>query len=206
MSLYLVDRHASPITSAAILDVQESTQPVLGGRFVVKVPDGIPVISPTNLGDLITKKAQGYLVFYPTYTRVTFDDLLDTSDVDLVNSVGYGVGQRAAMVLEPGGVLQSAPTPLTGSAPGQVIVTWDTYNFIETDNASTLYSRQYNELPSVPANVLCQVSFNGGTNYNPTVDSSVLTIPVPQQGTSFIIKLTNASASRLSIGSWTVIY
>src|SRR5271167_4499751 len=108
-ALYLIDRHSSPLLSARILDVQESattppTTPYLGGRFVVKVPDGIPIEKPLNLGDLLTKKAQGFLLFYAPFTRVTYDDLLDTSNVDFTNSVGVIAGQRGTLVLESGGV------------------------------------------------------------------------------------------------------
>jgi len=204
-ALYLIDRHGSPVTSASILDVQESTMPVLSGRFVVKVPDGVPIVQPTNLGDLLTKKAQGFLLFYAGFTRVTYDDLLDTTHVNTGASAGLVTGERSTLVLQPGGLLQSTVVPLTGSAPTQALITWDTFNYVETDSASTLYVRQYNELSSTPSNVTCSVSFDG-VNFNATTDSAVLNIPVPQQGTNFIIRLTNTSTSRLSIGSWTVVY
>jgi hypothetical protein len=205
-ALYLIDRHGSPVTSANILDVQDSTMPVLSGRFVVKVPDGIPIVQPTDLGDLLTKKAQGYLLFYAGFTRVTYDDLLDTTHVDAASSKGLITGERSTLVLQPGGILQSTVVPLTGSAPSQAFITWDTYNYVETDSATTLYVRQYNELPSTPSNVTCSASFDGGVNFNATTDGAVLNVPVPQQGTNFIIRLTNTSTSRLSIGSWTVVY
>lgn len=285
--LYLIDRHGSPLSSARILDVQESTSPpttpFLGGRFVVKVPDGIPVVKPVNLGDLLIKKAQGYLLFYAGFTRATYDDLLDTSNIDFTNSVGLVAGQRNTLVLQPGGILQSLVTPLTaglsgsaanitvtagpvvtvtgltgmqpgfvgnpltisgssvlnndgtfpiasyisptsvtitnplaatdtgsdswsaGPIPSQVFITWDTYSFIENDASNGPHTRQYQELPSIPANVLCQVSFDG-TTFTPTTDSAILSVPIPQQGSSFIMQLTNASPNRLSIGSWTLVY
>lgn len=210
--LYLLDRHASPATSATVLDVQESTQPLLSGRFVVKVPDGIPITgNPTVLGNLSTpgtllfEKAAGYLLFYAGFTRLTTDDLMDTSNVDLVNSVGCNLGQRSTVVLEPGGIFQSLAVALTAPAPMQAFITWDTYAYVESDPANGLYARQYNELPSVPSNVTCSVSFDG-TTFSPTTDSALLNINGWQQGTLFIIQLQNATTSRLSIGSWSVIY
>lgn len=172
---------------------------------MVKVPDGIPIVRPANLGDLLTQKAQGYLLFYAGFTRVAYDDLLDTSNVDFTTSTGVIAGQRSTIILQPGGVLQSLLTPLTPPTPSQVLVTWDTFNYTTTDPSNDNYSRQYNELPSVPANVTCQVSFDG-TTFTTTTDSAILSVPIPQQGTSFIIQLTNASNSRLGIGSWTLIY
>jgi hypothetical protein len=284
-ALYLIERHAQPDTNiyaSAILDVQEDTQPLLNGRFVVKVPDSIPIGNPTDLGDLLTQKSQGYLLVYAGFSQAVHDDLLDTTNVDFTNSYGIIAGKRSELVLEPGGIFQSLVVPLalggsgatvtvsggtvtvtglsgmtpayvgglltisgssqavnngsfpiltvptgtsatimnpaavtdsggdtwslfTGPAPEQVFITWDTFNYVETDSAVTTYSRQYNELPSVPTNVLCQVSFDG-INFTPTTDSALLNIPPPVVGTSFIIQLTNASTSRLSIGSWTLIY
>jgi len=291
--LYLIDRFGSvnpPL--ARILDVQESatnppTTPNVAGRFVVKVADGISIVQPQNLGDLITKKALGYLIFYAGYTRVTFDDLIDTSNVDFTNSVGLVAGMRGELILQPGGVLQSLPTPLaaglsgtganivvTSPGPGQTVtvsgllavppdvalstitisgssiaanngsfqilswlsstsvtinnpsaqtdtgndtwsfgpvpnslfLTWDTYDFLDSDPSSGSFVRMYNELPSVPSNVTCQASFNGGSTYLTVTDSEILSIASADQGSLFIIQLTNASTAPLSIGSWTIVY
>ena len=211
-ALYLIDRHASPLASATILDIQESTQPNLAGRFVVKVPDGIPISNPTVVGDastpgtLIYEKAAGYLLFYAGFTRVTTDDLLDASNIDSATSIGCLVGSRSAIVLEPGGFFQSLPVTLTAPNAMSAFITWDTFNYVEADSTSALYSRQYNELPSVPSNVVCNVSFNGGGTFNPAFDSAYQNINLPDQGSSFIIQLQNATTSRLSLGSWSVIY
>jgi hypothetical protein len=93
-----------------------------------------------------------------------------------------------------------------GPIPTQTFLTWETYNYLENDTATATYVRQWNELPSIPANVTCQVSFNGGITYNPVLDSEVFSVPIPDQGSQFIIRLTNTSPSRLSIGSWLVVY
>jgi hypothetical protein len=219
--LYLIDRHGESdganFPQSRILDVQESVistpGPSVSGRFVVKVPDGLPMDNPTQLGpdggpvvgSLLTQKALAFLQVYAGFTRVTYDDLLDTSNIDFSNSVGIIAGNRASITLDAGGVLQSFSTPLTGSAPSQVFITWDTYVNVDSDPAFPLYSRQYEEVPSDPSNVLCQVSFDG-VDFLSTTDSAILNIPAPVIGTSFIMQLTNASNGPLSIGSWTLIY
>jgi hypothetical protein len=50
------------------------------------------------------------------------------------------------------------------------------------------------------------VSFNGGATFTAMTDGSVLNIPIPAQGTSFVMELTNGSVQRLSLGGWSVIY
>jgi hypothetical protein len=290
-ALYLIARHDQP----DILDVQESTPNVVGpsvsGRFVVKVPDGIPIDTPSDLGDLLTQKAQGFMLVYAGFTQVVADDLLDTPVADFVNSFGITAGNRATITIQPGGIFQSLPfalgpfgtaaavitvvgttstvTGLSGipalavgstitftnathpgnngtftiltvspdgtsvqlnnpgavagdygvggtpssptiawvlAGPLQVLVTWDTYMFVGVDNATTLYSRKYEELANDPTTVLCQVSFNGGTTFTPALDSMILTLNPLNVGSSFIIQLTNTSTTPISIGSWTLIY
>jgi hypothetical protein len=179
----------------------------LGGRFVIKVPDGVPIETPpATVSDLITSKAQGLLVFYAGYTRIATDDLLDVSGVDTVNSTNGIFGSRSSIILQPGGIFQSLPVTLTGGAPPAAIITWDTFDTLNSDVSTATTVQQYNELPSTPSNVTCEVSFNGGSTFLPAFDSSPVGVSVPNQGTSFIIKLTNASVSRLSIGSWSCIY
>jgi hypothetical protein len=211
----MIARHEvlEPLLSspAHILDVKEnfgSTQPVLNGRFVVKVPDSVPIQSPANLGDLLTKKAAGYLVAYAGYTRCTSDPLLDATNVDLTNSSGGQFGSRSNVVMQNGGVFQSLPVALTGGAPSQAIVTWDTFYTNQVDLKATAsgYSRLYGELASNSGFFTCQVSFDGGAHFVSTTDSA--TVGITHTGTSFIIQLTdvNAGPNPISIGSWSVIY
>jgi hypothetical protein len=203
-ALYLCDRAGTPVSSAAILDVQESTTPSTSGRFVIKVPDGVGIQNPANVGDLVTKKAAGLLVFFPAWTRITYDDLLDSTNVDLTNSSAGNFGSRNTMILQPGGVLQSLATALTGGAPVQALVTWDTYSYTDNDPSNGQFSRLYVEQPSTSGNITCQVSFNGGANFVSVTDSTAFAIA--HTGTSFIMQLTNASSGRVGIGSWSVLY
>lgn len=205
---YLVDLYGNPVSSSSIIDVREppNGQSITNGTFVIRVPDGAAVQKPANFADLITKKYAGLLGFYAGFTRITFDDLIDASAIDAVNSSKIAVGERMCISLFPGGTLQSVVVPLTPGAPAQVLLTWETFQFTSTDLKTDRYERTYAEVPSTPLNITCSVSFNGGVNYNTTTDGAVLNIPGGQQGTNFIIRLTNASANRLYLGSWAVIY
>lgn len=209
---YLIDLFGNPVATARIIDVlePENNQTILNGAFIIRVPSGVQVVNPGNVTDLLNQKYQGLVAENPTFTRVTFDDLLDATHVDPTSGPGI-FGQRGTIQLAAGGTFTSvinagAGTPLAGSAPIQALVTWEVFSVTDADPASGLYERTYTELSSDPSQLACQVSFNGGSTFNPTTDSTVINILGPDQGTAFIIQLTNVTQGRLYIGSWAVVY
>ncbi len=213
---YLIDLFGNPISMARIIDVRDppDMQSLLNGTFIIRVPTGVQVVNPANVTDLLNQKYAGLLAENSTFTRVTYDDLLDATHVDPISGPGL-FGQRSLISLAPGGtfssvihagagtLLQTSPGP---SPPAQALVTWEVFSVTDVDPAASILQRTYTELPSVPTNLTCQVSFNGGGTYNPVNDSNVININVPDQGTAFIIQLTNVSNERLYIGSWAVVY
>jgi hypothetical protein len=277
--LFRCDRFASPLTTARILDVQEGPSINAAGAFIVKVPDNVPIEKPANYADLLTQRALGYLLAYPAFTRIVFDDLLDASAVDMTptGSSRILLGDRGVITLLPGGVLQStvvalemnvlpgtfgvtqdssavtstvdlthAPTfsqvvfasqpgatytvtgvtssgitlgtnytgvsdaetlayasytPVTG--PEQAIITWDMHSYADSDPSSGQFTRTYTEEASDL--LACQMSFDG-THFNVAYDGTVFNVPAGQTGTSFIIRLTNASGRRLGLSGWTLLF
>lgn len=205
---YLVDLYGNPLGSSKVIDTRTALngQSFMNGTFVVRVPDGVSVTRPANLTDLTTQKYAGLLAFYAGFTKITFDDLLDASAISVGSSSKIFMGDRASIALLPGGILQSVVVPLTGGAPTVALTTWETFQVTATDVKTDRFQRTYVEVPSTPSNVTCSVSFDGGATFNSTTDASVLNIPIPDQGTNYVIRLTNASANKLFIGSWAVIY
>ena len=209
---YLIDLFGNPIANARIIDVNDPAnfETLLNGCFIIRVPSGVQVVNPQNVTDLLNQKYQGLIAENPTFTRVTFDDLLDSSHVDPTSGPGI-FGQRSCIGLAPGGTFSSvinagAGTPLTGSTPLQALVTWEVFSIAQTDPSSDGVTRTYTELTSDPTQLTCEVSFNGGGTFNSTTDSTVINILGPDQGTAFIIQLTNVTQGRLYIGSWAVVY
>ena len=206
---YAIDVFGNPVSGAAILDIIETptgTSP-LAGNFVVRVPDGLSVQKPTNLGDLITKKYSAYLAFYPIFTRVAYDDLLNPLDIDLSISHAYGMfGERGNIRINAAGHLQSLLVGLSGGAPTQALITWETHTITQTDLESTTVARTYTEVPSDAAHVTCQVSFDNGATWLTCLDGQVLWIPPVNRGTNFKIRLTNVYTTPLNISSWALVY
>jgi hypothetical protein len=111
-ALFRIDRFATPRTTARILDLQEGPTISAVGAFIVKVPDNIPIISPENYGDLLTQRGLGYLTIYSSFAQVVFDDLLDTTSVNVSACSQAFLGSPSQAVLLPGGVFQSSTVGL----------------------------------------------------------------------------------------------
>ena len=206
---YLTDPFANPLASSKIIDTKQATlgASVTNGAFVVRVPDGIRLsATPVDLVDLLSKKYQGLLAFYAGFTTIFYDPLMDTTDLNLAYAGTKGFfGERGTVKLSPGGAVQSVNVPL-GSSPTQAIVTWEVFQYAEVDPTYGLLERTYTEVSAPPGNTTCEVSFDNGVTFTATTDGSVLNIPVLAQGPNFRIRLTNAAADPLFIGSWALIF
>jgi len=207
---YLVDIFGNPISASGINDVRlsENGETEAGGSFIVRVGEGIPVRDPTNLGDLLTKKYQGILGQYAGLaTRITYDDLLDSTDI---NTAAVGTagkfGDRGTVSLYPGGLMESVAVSLTGPAPAQATIVWEANEWLDTDSTTGRFQRTYKEA-TTDLVTTCEVSFNNGVNFYPATDGGFLNIPPPHQGTNFVIRITNSTPGTvIGLGSWAVIY
>ena len=215
-SYYLIDLHTDPFSSSRILDVAVTTplagsSTLMNGGVVVRVPDYVGTQEPTTVTALLAQKYAGLLAYYIGYTYITRDDLLDAADVDFAAPTLKGrFGDRNCIALPPnfgggGGVFQSTVAALSGPAPAQVVVTWEVYRVDLVDPALNRATLTYVERPA--SLLACQVSFNGGASFIAALDGTALGVPVADQGTNFVIRLTNSSPTdSLYVGSWAVIY
>lgn len=201
---YLVDQFHSPILNSSLIDVKNepSGQSLVNGTFVVRVPDQVSVQNPSDLNDLLNKKYAGLLASLAGFTVVVFDDLLDATGVSTANSSLVKLGERSTVALGATGVFQSNTVALSG-APDQAVVTWETFTYTDADDKQDRLQRTYVEAD--PDDYTCDVSFDNGANFNSVTDGGVVSIPVPQQGTNFIIRFTNGGAASF-IGSWALIF
>lgn len=210
---YLIDLHTNPVANSEINDVRFSAlgSSVLGGNFIIRLPDGVSIgSSPTGFVDLLIKKYVGLLAFHTGYTRITFDDFLDTTHIDLVNSVKIAASGRvgSSIVGIPGAIFQSLPVPLVGLAPTQAVLAFETFNITAVYPEADRTVRTYSETDPGAVGT-CDVSFNGGVSFITGVtDGGLINIPVPDQGTSFIFRFNAGGVfpARVFIGSWAILY
>lgn len=216
---YLVDTHVTPFSAAGnprILDVIEAsggTSPMVGG-LTIRVPDYVPIQPPTTVftpgTGLLARKYQGLLAYYAGFPYITYDDLTDLSGVNFASSTRGYFGNRGEVSIAPGGSFVSTVVTLSGTAPSQAIVTWEAYTVTTAPLENQRDLRTARTYTEVPASTLdCVTSFNEGdpsVEYYGATDGNVLNIPAIGQGTSFSIRLSNPSSSRVWLGGWAVIY
>ena len=201
---YLID----PFTPFGdIIDVSTSLigQIDSTGATVILVPDGVAIHnSPANLADLLTEKYLGLLASYAGFTDIVADACMDQLTVNLTLSAKVQTGAGFVHhVVQPSGDLISIAVPL-GSSPTQCVVVWEEFSFTDLDDKTGRMLRTFVE-ESVSI-CTCAVSFDGGATFNFAGNGQVLNIPVPDQGNSFVIALTNPSGSKVRIGSWALVY
>lgn len=211
---YLIDLHTNPVANSEINDVRFSAtgSTILGGNFIVRVPDGVSIgtTPPTDLTDLLTKKYQGLLAFHSGYTQITFDDFLDATNFDIANSSLTASSDRVGTCITgiPGGIYQSLPVALTGPAPVQAVILFETFDVTADYPLADRTTRTYSETDPGAVGT-CDVSFNGGVSFITGVtEGSLINIAGPDQGTSFVFRFNAGLVfpSRVFIGSWAVLY
>lgn len=199
---YLID----PFTTAGtILDVTvpKSGQTPATGALVLRVPDGAPISgNPGDLNSLLIAKSSGLLALYSGFSAVESDPCLN-GGVDPANSsrvmIGGGVSQHCILA---GGTLVTTSRHLS-RVPSQCLVTWEAYSFSDQDPFDSRFTRQYVEQP---ANVLtCEIAFDG-TPYRAVADGMTGSIPLANQGDDVVLRFKNNGASRVYLGSWSVLY
>jgi len=201
---YLIDPFT---TNGDIIDVSTSLlgQVDATGATVIRVPDGVAINnSPSNLAALLTEKYDSLLASYAGFTEIVADACMDQLTVDLAFSEKIQAG--AGFVhhgVQPSGALVSTLVPLA-FAPTQCVLVWEEFSFTDQDDKTGRMQRTFVEESG--NNCSCVVSFDGGGTFNFAGNGQVLNIPVPNQGSSFAIGLTNLSGSRIRIGSWALIY
>jgi len=214
---YLISHFNSEINDVvSALGVPPQT--LITGNYLVRIPDDVPVQSPTNLSDLVTKKYAGLLGTHGLFTQIAYDDMLDGLGVDTANSNGVTIGNNGSVGLYPKHssytpVLQTTPYGITWSGPGvgpsQVLVTYELFEYVDTDDSSDPYTRSYREV-TPDSDLTLQVSFNNGGGFVSTLDKAVTTIPALLQGTQIVLKFTRTSnvsvRGRVYLGSWSVLF
>lgn len=215
---YLFDAHTSPIADSQINDVRfappANTSP-FNGSFIVPIGDtlDVPPETVTGLNDLLTKKYQETLVSYPGFSNIVYDDLLDPTGIDTVNSYGALLGDRGSIALGPT-AFAGPPVPLIqtamvvlGGTPAEAVVAWEVFHVSRADPRVGRMVRSYVEAD--PAELTVAVSFDNGANFNLVTEGSLFNIPPADQGNQLILALEptiGPPVNRLYLGSWAVIY
>jgi len=217
-SHYLISLFDDSITDVLVPTGAPPTS-LITGSYVIAVPDDIAVKKPTSLSDLLAKKYQGILGTRGMYSTITYDSMLDATNVDMVLSHGVCTGFKGSICLYPTDPSNPHPVLVTsahgitwmgsGAGPTQAMVTYELFTYTDSDPATGSFQRHFQEIPT-DHDLTLEVSFNGGATFISTIDKALVTIPPAARGTQLVLRFTRttnvAVTPRIFIGSWAVLY
>ncbi len=209
---YLMDMHVPVIANARIVDVISTPEPTseirVDGLTPIKVPDGVRVVNPTSLTNLLTQKYAGIHAMYPGFSNMVYDDLLDSSGLETTTPSTTYLKKSGSRGTVGGAVQTLATDPNMDVSPAvisQCIVVYETYTWRYVDPNAGRFERYYIEVPEVLHPV--EVSVNGGVNFIQTTSGALVTFPFTQGSVIQLRFSGDAVANRLlHTGSWAVIY
>lgn len=182
------------------------------GNYVVRVPDDVVVREPVSVADLLTQKYASILASHGLFTQIVHDDMLDATGINMGTSTNIITGIKGTNGLLDGGLLETTVESLTwggpGAGPPQAILTYEVFQYADTDSASGVYSRSYEEVDPLVAPITVQISFDGGATFQAVTDKNLINIVGPSQGTNLILRFTHTATptGRYFLGSWAVVF
>lgn len=211
-TFYLMDMHVPSIANSRIVDVVQTPEPTseirVDGLTPIKVPDGVRVVNPSSLTDILEQKYAGILAMYPGFSNIVYDDLLDPDGLETTTptttylkksgSRGTVGGRVQTLLTDPN--MDVSPTVIS-----QCIVVYETYTWRYVDPRGGRFERYYIEEPEVLHTV--QVSVDGGANFTTTTSGALVTFALTQ-GSVIQVRFSSDTVSNrlLHTGSWAVIY
>lgn len=211
-TFYLMDMHVADTENSRIVDVVQTSDPTseirVDGLTPIKVPDGVRVVNPSSLTDIVTQKFAGILAMYPGFSNIVYDGLLDSDGLETTTPSTTYLKKSGSRGTVGGKVQTSMVNPYMDVAPtviSQCIVVYETYTWRYVDPRSGRFERYYIEEPEALHAV--QVSVDGGVNFKVGTSGALMTFALTQ-GSRIQVRFSGDTVSNrlLHTGSWAVIY
>lgn len=211
-TFYLIDAHTNPVGNSQINEVVSDTFPGqvrCDGNFVVRIPDGVKVVNPTNLSDLLTQKYAGILAQYPGFTSIVYDDLLDSTA--MIPPAGNGSttkrGERGTFGYSYTGGFVTTMVDVSPTVISQAIVVFEIFKYVLTDSKTGGATRYYRELSTLDTPWRLSVNNNVDTQVV-TYSGQLVTFAPSEQGSEVVLKNVTGTTGDpfYQVGSWAVIY
>lgn len=210
---YLLDMHVPDIEEARIVDVLEaspgSPEIRIDGLTPIRVPDGVRVINPTSLTDILDQKRAGVHALYPGFANIVWDDLLDASGMEpQLTDIGHSkIGSRGTI----GGDVQTLDIDVSGTGiVTQCVVVYEIYSWRYRDSRDGRFERYYVEESD---SGVVTISANGGVSTVTVSEGAITTFSPPQQGSLLQLQFSLAASGSLTanrtvlqVGYWAVLY
>lgn len=209
---YIFDPHVSTIANARLVDAvqldADGDSFRVDGMLPIRIPDGVKVVNPTSLTDVLTQKYAGLLALYPGYTNIIYDDFLDSTGTSPLASRG----QRLGSLLNCAGEFDTVAVDVSPTVISQCIVVFEYAAWEYVDVKTSLLERHYYQVPSTTNSRRVDLSVNNGSDYLLGAESGAVTlIPLGDEGSLVTIDFQSLSPNTFNgldiyVTSWAVIY
>ena len=196
-SKFLINKFTGTIAQNFVSDVDFS----ISGLFVVDVPDGVQLITPSSYANLKTQKEAGFIDLYPDFPNVVYNELDTDASVDTTVAYKAHSGNHEWLIPATNGSLTTTATTLSGS-PYQYVAFWSVYEISWSQGDANIQIATY--VDHVPSDLTVEVSFDGGSNWE-TATYDVATLPTIT-GTSLKFRITNTGSSDLYLGYYALVW
>jgi hypothetical protein len=204
--------HVPVIANSRIVDVVmtgSSTEELrVDGLTPIKIPDGVRVVNPTSLSDILTQKYAGILAMYPGFGNIIYDDLLDPSGLEAPD-VSQALQKRGSRSTIGGRVQTLLSDPNLDVSPtvlSQCIVIYETYTIKYLDPKDGRFERYYIEGSETQHTI--EVSSNEGVDFTESTSGALVEFPQGQQGSVVQLRFPASFVGNrlLHVGSWALVY
>jgi hypothetical protein len=180
------------------------------GTYQVRAPDQVSLPSPMTISAVLTAVRAYQLSSNPLFTNSEVADDYTPAGWDTTGCIASSVGSMGSTFLSR----TASPVPqllsttrVLASTPAQALLLVDAFKYQDTDPKAGIYTRAYATFSETSAELLCEASFNGGGTYVTVTPNSVVSIPVPDQGSSLLVRFKrNSGTDKLYLAAWTLLY
>lgn len=186
--------------------------------FVFRIQNGFDynhIMPSSDVVALSTEKEAAILDRYvsgsgSSFSNSVFDHMGDASNFDASTASGCSLGERGCFYLYTSLTTVTTNTIVLTGAPSEAILHVETFTYSFNDSKNQVGMRIYqpDSIAAMTSKCKFDVSFNNGATWISSVTSgSLITIPVPDQGTNFKFRFSlTGFASRTYLGSWAILY
>jgi hypothetical protein len=201
---FLMSKFDESIAHAFVPDITFPVQ----GLFVVELPDGAQIDTPTDYTDLKTKKAAAFASLWPDFPSQVYNELDTTTSINAAAANSRLVAGKYEWMLPkapalggPDGVITTNAVTL-GATPVELVVFWTCYAIDRAEGAAGK-DLSYRELAQSSVGV--EISVDNGANYTSATHATPVTPAA--SGTQMILRFTNTSTTEdRYLGYYVVMY
>ena len=175
------------------------------GQFIVDLPEGVVITTPTSYANLKVLKEAAIVALYPDLPNIEYNELDSAAKVDTA-ATGHRaeVGSYEWMVkkLDTSNGRITTSAVAMGGTPLQLVPFFSVYSL--TYSLGEALDEQVTFTEEATTAVTVEISTDNGANWDTVLNQTSFASSTP--GTNLLWRFTNASATDLYLGYYAVVW